>query len=86
MKVPVAVYVSVITVMMWRAAARVGSSTTQPLAARLGLAGAIAFGASDTLIAFDGFLQPIEGVRVADPRPLLARSMGHRGIGGARRA
>ena len=64
MMVPVAVYVSVITVMMWRAAARVGSSTTQPLAARLGLAGAIAFGASDTLIAFDRFLQPTSGVQL----------------------
>jgi hypothetical protein len=37
-------------------------------AAWLGLAGAIAFGASDTLLAFDRFLQPIDGVQV----PILA--------------
>ena len=64
MTVPVAVYIGVITLMLWRAAARVGSSTTPPLAARLGLAGAIAFGASDTLLAFDRFLQPIEGAHI----------------------
>ncbi len=38
------------------------SDNVSPLAARLGLAGAIAFGASDTLLAFDRFLQPITGV------------------------
>ena len=64
MTLPVAVYVTVITLMMWRASARVGSPTTSPLAARLGVAGAIAFGASDTLIAFDRFLQPIAHVEL----------------------
>jgi uncharacterized membrane protein YhhN len=64
MTVPVAVYIGVITLMLWRAAARGGSPTTSPLAARLGLAGAIAFGASDTLLAFDRFLQPIADVHV----------------------
>ncbi len=49
--------------MMWRAAARVGSPGTPALAALLGLAGAIAFGASDTLIAFDRFAAPIPGAR-----------------------
>ncbi len=63
MTVPVAVYVAVICAMMWRAAARVGSPATPALAAALGLAGAVAFGASDTLIAFDRFSQPIPGVR-----------------------
>ncbi len=60
---PVGAYVVVITIMMWRAAARVGI----PRAGRvawLGLAGALAFGASDTLIAVTRFLHPIEGVRV----------------------
>ena len=61
---PVGVYVVVITIMMWRAAVRVGSPRTPGLAAWLGLAGAIAFGAGDTLIAITRFLQPIEGVRV----------------------
>ena len=49
--------------MMWRAAARVGSPGTPALAAALGLAGAVAFGASDTLIAFNRFAAPIPGVR-----------------------
>jgi alkenylglycerophosphocholine hydrolase len=61
--VPVAVYVAVICTMMWRAAARVGSPGTPALAALLGLAGAVAFGASDTLIAFDRFSAPIPGAR-----------------------
>ena len=64
MTVPVAVYVGVITIVMWRAAARVGSPATPRLAARLGIAGAIAFGASDTLIALDRFAQPIPGVQL----------------------
>ena len=63
MALPVAVYVAVICAMMWRAAARVGSPGTPALAALLGLAGAVAFGASDTLIAFDRFATPIPGVR-----------------------
>ena len=64
MAFPVGVYVAVIMTMMWRAAARVGSARTPALAAWLGLAGAVAFGASDTLIAFDRFLDPIPGVRL----------------------
>jgi len=63
MAVPVAVYVAVICTMMWRAAARVGSPGTPALAAALGLAGAVSFGASDTLIAFNRFAAPIPGVR-----------------------
>jgi len=63
MALPVAVYVAVICAMMWRAAARVGSPGTPALAAALGLAGALAFGASDTLIAFNRFAAPIPGVR-----------------------
>jgi uncharacterized membrane protein YhhN len=64
MAVPVAVYVAVIMIMMWRAAARVGSRRTPALAAMLGLAGAVAFGVSDTLIAFARFDAPIPGVRL----------------------
>jgi len=63
MALPVGVYVAVICTMMWRAAARVGSPGTPALAALLGLAGAVAFGASDTLIAFDRFSAPIPGAR-----------------------
>jgi len=64
MAVPVAVYIGVITLMLWRACARVSSPAVPARAAWLGLAGAIAFGASDTLLAFDRFLQPIEGVHL----------------------
>ena len=63
MALPVGVYVAVICTMMWRAAARVGSPGTPALAALLALAGAVAFGASDTLIAFDLFSAPIPGAR-----------------------
>jgi uncharacterized membrane protein YhhN len=59
--VPVTVYVVVVCSMMWRAAARVGSPRTPALAAAVGLAGAVAFGASDTLIAFDRFSAPVPG-------------------------
>jgi uncharacterized membrane protein YhhN len=61
MAAPVAVYVAVVCSMMWRAAARVGAPGTPALAAALGLTGAVAFGASDTLIAFDRFAAPIPG-------------------------
>ena len=63
MALPVGVYVAVICTMMWRAAARVGSPGTPALAALLALAGAVAFGASDTLIAFDRFSAPVPGAR-----------------------
>jgi alkenylglycerophosphocholine/alkenylglycerophosphoethanolamine hydrolase len=56
---PVAVYVAVICTMMWRAAARLGSPGTPALAAALGLAGAVAFGASDTLVAWSRFAAPL---------------------------
>ena len=64
MALPVAVYVAVIMIMLWRAAARIGSPRTPALAALVGLAGALAFGLSDTLIAFDRFDAPIAGVRL----------------------
>ena len=53
---PVGLYVLAITAMMWRAAARVPGP-----GAALGLAGAISFAASDSLIAFDRFHAPIGG-------------------------
>jgi uncharacterized membrane protein YhhN len=53
---PVLVYMAAILVMMWRAAARVrpGLRTTW-----LTLAGAVAFGLSDTLLAVSRFRQPL---------------------------
>jgi uncharacterized membrane protein YhhN len=62
MAVPVAVYVAVISAMLWRASAQVGSPGGSTLAGALALAGAVSFGASDTLIAFDRFLAPLPGV------------------------
>jgi uncharacterized membrane protein YhhN len=62
MAVPVGAYVAVICTMMWRAAARVGGQAPAR-AAGLGLAGALAFAASDSLIAFDRFHAPIPGAR-----------------------
>lgn len=64
MAAPVAVYGVVIVLMMWRAAARVGT-TTEPLAAWLGLLGACSFGFSDSLIAVNKFVGAVPGVRVA---------------------
>jgi uncharacterized membrane protein YhhN len=63
MAVPVAAYMAVICTMMWRAAARVGSPRTPALPALLGLAGALSFGASDTLLAVSRFAVPFPGAR-----------------------
>jgi uncharacterized membrane protein YhhN len=63
MAAPVGLYVAVICTMMWRAAALVRSPATTALAGAVSLAGAVAFGASDTLIAFDRFSEPIPGAR-----------------------
>ena len=58
MAFPVGLYVCVICAMMWRASALLGTR----FGAR-GAIGAILFGLSDTLIAFDRFHEPIAGVR-----------------------
>jgi uncharacterized membrane protein YhhN len=54
MTVPVTAYMVVICAMMWRASARIGEA--RPLLAWLGLAGAVVFAVSDTLIAVDRFM------------------------------
>jgi len=59
----VAIYVGVIGTMIWRAAARAGHAGRPTRAEWIGLAGAIAFALSDTLIAFDRFRASIPGVR-----------------------
>jgi alkenylglycerophosphocholine/alkenylglycerophosphoethanolamine hydrolase len=61
--VPVTVYVTAIGIMMWRAAAGLGSSGPPQRAEWLALVGAILFGLSDTLIGLDRFHAPIPGVR-----------------------
>jgi len=55
---PVGIYVLVICAMMWRAAARVGGTGAPRREEWFALAGAVAFGASDTLLAFSRFLTP----------------------------
>lgn len=61
---PVVVYTAAICTMLWRAAARVGSSGRGGRSEWAALAGALAFSASDTLIALDRFHAPIPGARV----------------------
>ena len=56
---PVLAYLLAILTMMWRAWARVGRSPRGSASAFWAAAGALLFGASDTLIAFDRFQAPI---------------------------
>lgn len=58
--VPVAVYVLVICVMMWRAAA---AWRAQDLASQIALIGAIFFAFSDSCIAVNKFISPFAGAR-----------------------
>jgi uncharacterized membrane protein YhhN len=55
---PVALYALAISTMMWRAAARVRPGEW---AGWIALLGALCFGASDTLLAFDRFHAPVPG-------------------------
>jgi 1-acyl-sn-glycerol-3-phosphate acyltransferase len=64
---PVALYVAAIVAMMWRAAAR-GEAA--------GLAGALCFAASDSLIALDRFVAPVPGARYAIMALYWAGQMG----------
>jgi len=63
MAVPVGAYVVAIGAMIWRAAARVGARGPARKVEWLGLAGALTFALSDTLIALDRFHAPLAGVR-----------------------
>ena len=59
MVLPVAAYITVIVVMMWRAAAMVGTPAVRGKSQNFewaALLGAIAFGLSDTLLAFNKFV------------------------------
>ena len=53
------VYIFVICIMLWRAAALVGAPRLPRAAGRLALGGAIAFAASDSLIAVHRFVSPL---------------------------
>jgi uncharacterized membrane protein YhhN len=61
---PVLAYTVAICAMLWRAAARVGAPGAA-VPSRLGLAGALLFAASDTLIALDRFHAPLPRARYA---------------------
>jgi alkenylglycerophosphocholine hydrolase len=66
LRVPVIVYMAAIGVMMWRAAAWFAASRAtgrDAVPAGLALAGAVVFGASDTVIALDRFDAPVAGAR-----------------------
>lgn len=58
MALPVGVYIAAICLMMWRAAALVGTRGLMPAVGRAALAGAILFAASDSLIAIQRFVSP----------------------------
>jgi alkenylglycerophosphocholine/alkenylglycerophosphoethanolamine hydrolase len=63
MMIPVGAYVIVIGVMVWRAAARVGSQGNAYWSEWSGLIGAFLFAFSDSLIALDRFYIPMAGAR-----------------------
>jgi uncharacterized membrane protein YhhN len=62
---PVVAYTAAICTMLWRAAARIGSSGDDRRSAWLGLVGALLFAASDSLIALDRFHGPLGSARHA---------------------
>lgn len=59
MQIPVALYVVVISTMLWRAAARQGAPGVPRRSGQLGLIGAILFAASDSVLAFNLFVTPV---------------------------
>jgi uncharacterized membrane protein YhhN len=65
LKGPVVAYMAAIGTMVWRAAARVGRGERARPGEWSALLGAVAFAASDTLIALDRFEAPIPGARYA---------------------
>ncbi len=56
MMIPVALYIIIITTMVWRAASRVGVAAISVFSARAGLIGALFFTFSDSLIALNRFV------------------------------
>lgn len=86
LRVPVAAYAALLLVMMWRAVAASLATASWSTAA-----GAIAFGISDSLIAFDRFVGPVPaarwlvmttywagqlGIAAARPRPCVTAAPG----------
>lgn len=65
MLVPVFVYITVISTMVWRAAARVGHRGENSTAQWWGLVGALSFMASDGMIAWERFMSGVPHERYA---------------------
>jgi len=65
MGVPIVVYSLVLCAMMWRAAARLELGAKPPADVLAAFLGAVAFAASDTLLAFDRFSVAHPGMRYA---------------------
>ena len=82
LRIPVAVYMSVICGMVWRAAARVGRQGRPTAGEWSGFAGAVLFAASDTLIAWNRFVAPLSW---APPAIILLYWAGQAGIATAAR-
>lgn len=61
--VPVGAYILVISAMQWRASACVGERCASQVYPSLALVGAILFAASDSLIAWNRFIEPLAGSR-----------------------
>lgn len=64
MRVPVLLYVVVITVMVWRAAAQVGEDRTGALQPWLATIGAVLFALSDVMVAYTRFIDPAAALKL----------------------
>jgi alkenylglycerophosphocholine/alkenylglycerophosphoethanolamine hydrolase len=83
MRPAVVAYVIAISAMVWRAAARVGHTGAPRPGEWAGLAGAVLFALSDTLIAFDRFHAAVPGAATVI---ILLYWLGQLGIAASARA
>jgi alkenylglycerophosphocholine/alkenylglycerophosphoethanolamine hydrolase len=66
LRAPVVLYAAVIAAMAWRAFTRFGSPSTPASSAALALAGALAFMASDAILAVRRFRRPFAGAQLIE--------------------
>jgi alkenylglycerophosphocholine/alkenylglycerophosphoethanolamine hydrolase len=64
MRLPVLVYVVVISAMLWRAAAQVGEDRTGALRPWLATSGAVLFALSDVMVAYTRFVDPASALKL----------------------
>ena len=64
MRVPVLLYVVVISAMVWRAAAQVGEDRTGALQPWLATIGAVMFALSDVMVAYTRFIDPAAALKL----------------------